>query len=88
MIPVEYREALGLEPGADLVMVLEQDELRITTTGQAVKRAQALVRSAIAPVRRFAVDGGRNNAPAVCPPIRFLRGQNPIGGAKRPARLV
>jgi antitoxin PrlF len=44
VIPVEYRKALGLKPGDDVVLVLEENEVRLVTPRQAVKHAQALVR--------------------------------------------
>jgi AbrB family looped-hinge helix DNA binding protein len=43
VLPVEYRKALGLEPGDTVVLALEGGEVRLATPGQAVKRAQALV---------------------------------------------
>lgn len=43
VIPVEYRRALGLEPGDEVIIRLEGGELRILTRAEAVKRAQALV---------------------------------------------
>lgn len=44
VIPAEYREALGLKPGDDVVLVLEEDAVRVVTPSHAVKRAQSLVR--------------------------------------------
>jgi AbrB family looped-hinge helix DNA binding protein len=44
VIPVEYRQALGLHIGDDLILRLEDGEVRIFTPQQAIKRAQELVR--------------------------------------------
>lgn len=44
VIPVEYRQALGLQVGDELIMRLEGGEVRIFTPRQAVKHAQELVR--------------------------------------------
>lgn len=44
VIPAEYRKILGLKPGDELILVLEDGELRIINRLQAVKRAQALIR--------------------------------------------
>jgi AbrB family looped-hinge helix DNA binding protein len=47
VIPAEYRKALGLEPGDELIVALEDGELRLFTLQQAVRRAQAIVRKYI-----------------------------------------
>jgi AbrB family looped-hinge helix DNA binding protein len=47
VIPAEYRRALGVDAGDELVLVLEEDGLRITTPREGIRRAQALVRSYI-----------------------------------------
>lgn len=44
VIPVEYRKALGLEEGDELTLRLEQGELRMLTSKQAIKNAQAMIR--------------------------------------------
>ncbi|MFH1176703.1 MAG: AbrB/MazE/SpoVT family DNA-binding domain-containing protein [Acidobacteriota bacterium] len=44
VIPVEYRRALGLGPGDEVLLVLEEGELRLLTPERALARAQALVR--------------------------------------------
>lgn len=40
VIPSEMRSALGIEPGDELVMRIEDDELRITTLKRRIERAQ------------------------------------------------
>lgn len=47
VIPVEYRQALGLQIGDELIMRLENGEVRIFTPRQAVKHAQELIRQYI-----------------------------------------
>lgn len=44
VIPASYREALGIEPGDELVLRIEDDELRISTLKQRLERARQLVR--------------------------------------------
>ena len=44
VIPAEYRKAMGVEPGDEVVIVLEDEEIRIVSLRHAVARAQALVR--------------------------------------------
>jgi len=44
VIPAEIRRALGLEIGDEVIVRVEDGELRILTRGEAVKRAQDLVR--------------------------------------------
>jgi AbrB family looped-hinge helix DNA binding protein len=44
VIPSEYRQALGLHVGDEVILHLEDGEVRIFTPQQAIKRAQALVR--------------------------------------------
>lgn len=45
VIPAEYRRALGVEPGDELVLVLEENSVRVLTPREGIRRAQALVRS-------------------------------------------
>lgn len=56
VIPAEYRKALGLKPGDDVVLVLEGNEVRLVTPHQAVKRAQSLVRQYVSNSRALADD--------------------------------
>jgi antitoxin PrlF len=44
VIPSAYRKALGLKPGDEVLLSLEDGEMRVVSTRQAVVRAQALVR--------------------------------------------
>jgi AbrB family looped-hinge helix DNA binding protein len=44
VIPAEYRKTLGLKPGDDIILMLENGEVRLLTPERAVQRAQALVR--------------------------------------------
>jgi len=44
VIPSAFRRALGIQSGDDLIMILENDELRIMSPRRAIARAQALVR--------------------------------------------
>ena len=43
VIPAEYRRRLGIKPGDEVMLVLENDELRILTPARALVRAQELV---------------------------------------------
>jgi AbrB family looped-hinge helix DNA binding protein len=44
VIPAEYRRTLGLKPGDEVLLLLEEGEVRLLTPQRAVQRAQALVR--------------------------------------------
>ncbi len=44
VIPVAYRKELGINPGDDVVLTLEEGEIRLMTARQAIKRAQKMVR--------------------------------------------
>ena len=48
VIPVAYRKALDLKPGDEVLMVLDDGEIRITGKRQAVAHAQTLVRRYVA----------------------------------------
>lgn len=45
VVPSAYRRALGLEVGDEVVVVLEDDGIRIMSLAQAVRRARQLVGS-------------------------------------------
>lgn len=51
VIPAPFREALGIRAGDELVLRLEDDELRITTIKQRLERARKLVRQHVKPGR-------------------------------------
>ncbi len=44
VVPATFRKALGIKPGDELVIVLEEGELRVLGARQAIARAQSLVR--------------------------------------------
>ncbi len=44
VVPAKYRKALDLKPGDDVILILEDGEVRITTVKQAIRRAQQIVR--------------------------------------------
>jgi antitoxin PrlF len=44
VIPSAFRKALGLKPGDEVLLILEEGEIRIISARQAVIRAQSLVR--------------------------------------------
>ena len=54
VIPAEYRQALGLQVGDEVILRLEGRELRILTLNQAIKRAQELVSRSILQERSLA----------------------------------
>ena len=47
VIPAEHRRELGLEVGDEVIIRVVEGELRILTRGEAVKRAQGLVRRSV-----------------------------------------
>ncbi len=44
VVPARYRKELGLKPGDDVILVLEDGEVRITTLPRVIQRAQEIVR--------------------------------------------
>jgi AbrB family looped-hinge helix DNA binding protein len=44
VIPASYRKALGLKPGDEVLLILEDNEIRLVSPRQAVAQAQDLVR--------------------------------------------
>lgn len=44
VIPAEYRQALGVQIGDEVILLLEDGEVRIFTPEQAIKHAQEIVR--------------------------------------------
>ena len=53
VIPVEYRRELGVAPGDEIILHLDEEGLRLYTPAQAVARAQALVRRYVAEGRNL-----------------------------------
>ncbi len=51
VIPAAMREALGIMPGEELVLRIQDDELRITTMRHRIERARQLVRRHVKPGR-------------------------------------
>jgi AbrB family looped-hinge helix DNA binding protein len=49
VIPASFRKALGINPGDEVVLRLEEDELRITTMKHRIARAQRTVRKYVKP---------------------------------------
>lgn len=49
VIPASFRKALGINAGDEVVLRIEDDELRITTLKRRVARAQRLVRKHVKP---------------------------------------
>jgi AbrB family looped-hinge helix DNA binding protein len=47
VIPAAYRKALGVSPGDEVVLLLEEGAVRILTLREAVRLAQAAIRSYI-----------------------------------------
>lgn len=49
VIPASFRKALGINVGDEIVLRIEDDELRITTLKHRIERAQRLVRQQVKP---------------------------------------
>ncbi len=49
VIPASFRKALGINVGDEVVLRIEDNELRIVTLKQRLKRAQRLVRRHVKP---------------------------------------
>ena len=49
VIPASYRKALGIKAGDQVILRMEDDELRITTMKHRIERAQRLVRKYVKP---------------------------------------
>lgn len=49
VIPASFRKALGINPGDEIVLRLEEDELRLTTLKLRIARAQRNARKYIPP---------------------------------------
>jgi len=44
VIPANYRKAMGIKPGDNVILNLQDDELRVISARKAILRAQAIVR--------------------------------------------
>ncbi len=44
VIPAAHRESLGIKPGDEIILRVEDGELRITTMKRRIERAQRLIR--------------------------------------------
>jgi AbrB family looped-hinge helix DNA binding protein len=49
VIPASYRKALGIKAGDEVILRMEDDELRITTMKRRIELAQRLVRKYVKP---------------------------------------
>ncbi len=49
VIPASYRKALGVKAGDEVILRMEDDELRITTMKRRIERAQRHVRKYVKP---------------------------------------
>jgi AbrB family looped-hinge helix DNA binding protein len=49
VIPAEFRKALDLKPGDELLLFLDKGEIRLMTPAQAIKKVQEWARSIIPP---------------------------------------
>jgi AbrB family looped-hinge helix DNA binding protein len=49
VIPASFRKRLGIEVGDEVVLRIEDDELRITTLKRNIEQAQRLVRKHVKP---------------------------------------
>ncbi len=47
VVPAEYRKALGLTPGDEVILIMQEGKLRVLTVRKAIQEAQALVRQYI-----------------------------------------
>jgi AbrB family looped-hinge helix DNA binding protein len=44
VIPAGYRKAMGIKPGDEILLILEDNEIRLLSTRKAIARVQASVR--------------------------------------------
>jgi AbrB family looped-hinge helix DNA binding protein len=49
VIPASYRKALGIKAGDEVILRMEDDELRITTMKRRIERAQWRIRQYVKP---------------------------------------
>ena len=64
VIPASFRHALGINTGDEVVLRVEDDELRITTMKHRIERARRLIRRHIKPGKSLVDDliAGRRKA--------------------------
>lgn len=53
MIPAAYRRAMGVRPGDEVLLSLEQGQMRVLPPQEALRRAQAAVRRYVKAGRRL-----------------------------------
>lgn len=53
VIPAAYRKALGLKPGDEVIIALEDGEIRVISIQQAIAQAQSVVRRYVPKKRRL-----------------------------------
>jgi AbrB family looped-hinge helix DNA binding protein len=49
VIPAAFRKALGINPGDEIILRLDEDEVRITTMKRRIERAQRRARQYVKP---------------------------------------
>jgi len=49
VIPASYRKALGIKAGDEVILRMEEDELRITTMKRRIERARRRIRQYVKP---------------------------------------
>lgn len=49
VIPASYRKALGIKAGDEVILRMEDDEVRITTMKRRIERAQRRIRQYVKP---------------------------------------
>ena len=54
VIPAPIRKAIGFQPGDEVIVRLVEGEVRISTTRQAIQRAQQIVAQFVTPDRSLA----------------------------------
>ena len=53
VLPAQFRKAMGVEPGDELILAMKDGEVRVFTRRAAIKRAQGMLKH-IAPGRSLA----------------------------------